>query len=579
VFDLLVRGGTVIDGTGSAPFAADVGVRNGTIAAIGPDIGEGAEQVIDASGLAVTPGFIDAHTHYDAQAVWDPNLEPSSAHGVTTVLMGNCGVGFAPVFPSARSWLIELMEGVEDIPGETLRQGITWAWESFPEYLDYLATKKWTMDVATLIPHGAVRPYAMGERGAANEVADPEEIRSMAGLVRSAVEAGAFGFSTSRTMAHTSVDGRPVPGTFAGIAEVRALAKAVVDGGSRLMGVAPAALEGGEAELLADLDMLIDVSKTEEIDVTFLVLQNRPYPKLWKRQLDIAAHANAHGARMVPQIAGRPFGMLVGFSCYHPFLRRPTYRALAEKLPYHELIGELCTPGVRNRILAEDDCPIEPWFDRGSRIMPERIRDNLDNLFALDERVDYEPAPDLSMAARSAEIGVDPMELIYDLCSANDGQGQLLLPLFGFADGDHGALYEMLMAPDTLLGLADGGAHCRTICDASQPTTMLTHWVRDRTRGPRLELSFAVKRLTSEPAHFLGLQDRGVVEVGRRADLNVIDLVDLRLESPRPVDDLPGGGRRILQGARGYVATMVAGQVTRRNGVPTGALPGRLLRS
>ena len=578
MFDLLVRGGTVIDGTGSTPYVADVGVKGGTIAAVGPRIGEEAALVIDASGLAVTPGFIDVHTHYDAQAVWDPNLEPSSAHGVTTVLMGNCGVGFAPVLPSARSWLIELMEGVEDIPGETLRQGITWRWETFPEYLDYLETKAWSMDVATLIPHGAVRPYAMGERGAANEVADPDEIRSMAALVRSAVEAGAFGFSTSRTMAHTAVDGRPVPGTFARIEELRALAEAVVDGGSRLVGVAPAALERGEAELIADLEMLIDVSRSVEVDLTFLVLQTRPYPKMWKRQLDIAAEANARGARMVPQIAGRPFGMLVGFSCYHPFLRRPTYRALAEKLPYAELIGELCTPRVRERILSEEDCPIEPTFDRGSRIMPERIWDNLDNLFALGADVDYEPAPNLSMAARSAELGIDPLRLIYDLCSADDGTGQLLLPLFGFADGDHGALYEMLTAPDTLLGLADGGAHCRTICDASQPTTMLTHWVRDRTRGPRIDLSFSVKRLTSEPAEFLGLDDRGIVAVGRRADLNVIDLVDLRLESPRPVDDLPGGGRRILQGARGYVATTVAGQVTRRNGIPTGALPGRLLR-
>lgn len=324
--------------------------------------------------------------------------------------------------------------------------------------------------------------------------------------------------------------------------------------------------------------MLSDVSRRVGIDVTFLVLQNRPQPTLWRRQLEIAAEANAHGAQLVPQIAGRPFGMLVGFSCYHPFLRRPTYRALAEKLPYAELIGELCTSGVRERILAESDLPIEPTFDRGSRIMPERIRDNLDKLFALDEDVDYEPSPDRSIAARSAASGTDPLALIYDLCAENDGQGQLLLPLFGFADGDHGALYEMLTTPDTLLGLADGGAHCRTICDASQPTSMLTHWVRDRTRGPRLDLAFSVKRLTSEPAEFLGLRDRGRVEVGLRADLNVIDLPGLRLKSPRPVDDLPGGNRRILQGARGYVATMVAGQVTRRDGVSTGLLPGRLLR-
>ena len=580
MFDLLVRGGTVVDGTGSPPFRADVGVLGGKIAALGADLGTEAAEVVDAAGLTVTPGFVDVHTHYDAQAVWDPLLEPSSAHGVTTVLMGNCGVGFAPVRPEARSWLIDLMEGVEDIPGETLRQGIEWAWESFPQFLDHLEQRRWSVDVGTLVPHGALRTYAMGARGAANEVAGSDDLDAMAGLLREAVDAGAFGFSTSRTIAHTSVDGTPVPGTFASAEELHALAGAVVDGGhgGGLFGVAPAALEGGDRELMTDLDLLADLSRRVDLDVTFLTLQNRPTPTMWRRSLEHAARANERGARLVPQVAGRPFGMLVGFSCYHPFLRRPTYRGLAERVPFQELVAELCRPSVREAILAEEDLPPDPSFDRGPRIMPERIRANLDNLFPLGAEVDYEPTPDRSVAAQAAREGTDPLRTIYELCCENEGRGQLLLPLFGFADGDHQALHQMLTTTGTVLGLADGGAHCRTICDASQPTTMLTHWVRDRSRGPRLELGFAVKRLTSEPADFLGLGDRGRVDVGLRADLNVIDLAGLRLDAPRPVADLPGGGQRILQSARGYVATVVAGQVTRRHGSPTGALPGRLLR-
>ena len=364
MFDLLIEGGTIVDGTGSAPFRADVGVVGGVIAAIGDNLGSDAADTLDAAGMIVVPGFVDVHTHYDAQAIWDPLLEPSSAHGVTTVLMGNCGVGFAPVRPEARSGLIDLMEGVEDIPGDTLRKGITWAWESFPEYLDHLAEQRWSVDVATLVPHGAVRTYVMGARGAANERARPDDVEAMADVVRAAMEAGAFGFSTSRTVAHTSVDGTPVPGTFARREELHAIAKAVVDGGDGLFGVAPAALEGGDRELMTDLELLTEVSRRNQVELSFLVLQNRPTPTMWRRALEHAEGANRSGARLTPQVAGRPFGMLVGFSCYHPFLRRPTYQALAKALSFPQLIAELCRPEVARRH------PRRRRSDRGAGLGP-----------------------------------------------------------------------------------------------------------------------------------------------------------------------------------------------------------------
>ncbi len=577
MFDLVIRGGTVIDGTGSAPFAADVAVKDGRIVAVGPAIeGEAAEQ-IDATGRAVIPGIVDVHTHYDGQVTWDTLLEPSSAHGVTTIAIGNCGVGFAPVAPGREEWLVQLMEGVEDIPGTSLVEGITWGWESFPQYLDVLDARRYSMDVATFVPHGAVRGYVMADRGAKNEPATAVDADAMAALVREGIEAGAFGFSTSRTIGHRAADGNPVPGTYASRHELLTIAKAMVAGGGGLFESAPAALEGGFADQPVDeVHLLGELTRQTGLQATYLLLQNRMEPKMWQRQLEATWAENRDGARLVAQVAGRPFGVLVGFASYHPFMRRPTFRRLAAAMPFDALCTELVKPAVRDAILAEKDLPIDPAVR--FEAMPELIAMNLDRLYELGDDVDYEPAPERSVASMASARGADPLRLIYDLCCEQGGRAYLLLPFFGYADGDHEALREMMLAPDTVLGLADGGAHVRMICDASQPTSMLTHWVRDRTRGPRLDLALAVKRQTSETAALLGLADRGAVAVGLRADLNVVDLAGLRLHAPRPVDDLPAGGRRILQTATGWDATVVAGTVTRRHGTDTGARPGRLLR-
>ncbi len=577
MFDIIIKGGTVVDGTGSAPFAADVALRDGKIAAVGANLGAEAAEVIDAHGLTVTPGFVDVHTHYDGQVTWDSLLEPSSAHGVTTVIAGNCGVGFAPVRPGAEKWLVQLMEGVEDIPGTALHEGIDWRWETFPQYLDALADGKWSMDVGTFVPHGPLRGYVMGERGAANEIATADDSALMARMVQESIEAGAFGFSSSRTLGHRAADGRPVPGTHAEFAELAAIADAVVAGGGGLLEFAPAALEGGDSEPLSELALMAELSRRTDLVTTFLLLQNRPNPTMWRTQLDTSSAENRKGARLLAQVAARPFGMLIGFASYHSFSRRPTYKsALAAANSFAELIVALRLPAVRAAILSERDLPIDPAvrFDA----MPELIATYLDRLYPLGDDVDYEPTPDRSIASMAAASGTDPMELMYDLCLDHDGEAFLLMPFLGYADGDHNALHEMLTAPETILGLADGGAHCRMICDASQPTSLLTHWVRDRTRGPRLDLVTAVKRQTSETAALVGLSDRGSIAVGKRADINVIDLDNLRLHRPRPVDDLPANGRRILQSATGYAATIVNGTVTRRHGADTAARPGRLLR-
>jgi N-acyl-D-amino-acid deacylase len=578
MFDLIIRNGTIVDGTGAAPFVADVGIRNGVITAVGTAIEGDAVESIDAAGLAVTPGFVDVHTHYDGQVTWDSLLEPSSAHGVTTVIAGNCGVGFAPVRPGSEGWLVQLMEGVEDIPGTALHEGIDWAWESFPEYLDSISSRQWSMDVGTFVAHGPIRGYVMGDRGAANENATDADNLEMARLVRESIEAGAFGFSTSRTVGHQAADGRPVPGTFAAYEELAAIADAVVRGGGGLFEVAPAALEGGDQQPLGELDLMAELSRRTGLTTTYLLLQNRPNPTMWRTQLEATAAANASGAHLIAQVAGRPFGILVGFGSYHPFQRRPTYRALAAAgRSFPELVAELRRPTVRDAILAEKDLPIDAGFRFDA--MPELIMTSLDHVFSMGDGTDYEPTADMSIAALAATSSSSPERIMYDLFCEHEGEGFCLLPFLGYADGNHDALLEMMTAEGTVLGLADGGAHCRMICDASQPTSMLTHWIRDRTLGARLDLVTAVKRQTSETAALVGLTDRGVVSVGRRADLNVIDLAKLQLHRPRPVDDLPAGGRRILQGASGYVATVVAGSVTRRHGVDTGARPGRLLRS
>ena len=572
--DLIIRNGTIIDGTGSPGAVGDVEITEGVITAVGEVTGSAARE-LDAEGALVTPGFIDIHTHFDGQATWDPVMAPSSLHGVTTIAMGNCGVGFAPVRPGREQWLIELMEGVEDIPGAALVEGISWGWETIPEYLDVLDGRRWAADVAVQVPHGAVRGYVMGDRGARNEAATPDDVAEMSRIVREAVEAGALGFTTSRTLGHLAKDGSPVPGTFADADELFSIARATAAGGGRIFEVAGAGIVPADdpSVVAGEVDWMGRLAAETGLTTTFIILQHDQDPTRWRAEMDQARAWRERGARVLPLVAGRPFGVLLGWDVRHPFRLRPTYRSLAH-LPLPERIEQLRRPEVKAAILAEAD----QGDDERDMLSQAGISFILPRCTVLDEAVDYEPTADARLGAVAERAGCSVEEAAYDALVGGDGRNMLLLALFNYADGDHEALREQLDDPDAVLGLDDGGAHCGAICDASIPTFMLTHWVRDRARGPRLGLEDTIRRLTSQPADLYGFTDRGRIAPGLRADLNVIDLDGLTLERPRAVADLPAGGIRLLQGASGYRATVVAGEVTRREGVDTGARPGRLVR-
>ena len=576
MYDVIIRGGRVVDGTGSPATHADVAIRDGRIVEVAPSITGDATEVIDATGCIVTPGFVDPHTHYDGQATWDSALEPSAPHGVTTVVTGNCGVGFAPVRPGKESWLIELMEGVEDIPGSALHEGMEWGWESFPEYLDLLDGREWAVDVAVQLPHGPLRGYVMGERGAKNEQATADDIAQMSRLAKEAMQAGAFGFTTSRTMGHASLDGTPVPGTFADDDELFAIAKAVRDGGGRIFEVAMAGISPADnADVVArELEWIGRMAAETGLTATFIVLQHGQDPTRWQREMAAAHEWRARGADVVPLVAGRPFGVLLGWQVRHPFRLRPSYEAV-DKLAPAERLAALRDSEVRARILAEQPATEDP-----AQIFTQAaLMGLLPYCYVLGGEPDYEQPASESLAAIAARAGTSVEAVAYDAMLADDGTAMLLLPLFNYADANHDALYEQMQDPSAVLGLADGGAHCGAICDASIPTYVLTHWVRDRARGPRLALEDAVRRLTSQPADLYGLADRGRIAPGQRADLNVIDFDHLRLHAPRAASDLPAGGTRLLQDASGYRATVVNGEITRRNDTDTGARPGRLLRN
>jgi N-acyl-D-aspartate/D-glutamate deacylase len=564
--DLVIRNGSVVDGTGGparAPGTADIAVDGERITGVGQVDGKGRRE-IDAHGLLVTPGFVDIHTHYDGQVTWDPEVTPTSWHGVTTIVMGNCGVGFAPARPGKRDWLIQLMEGVEDIPGTALAEGMTWNWETFPEYLDELDRMRRVLDVSALVPHGAVRAYVMGDRGGANAEATPEEIDRMADLVREAIEAGAAGFSTTRTILHRAKDGELAAGTLASADELIGIGRALGEAGA---GVFELASDMFDPE--AEFAWMATVARESGRPVTFNCLQDDIRPEHWRRLIELADEATATGARIVPQVAGRPACLLLGWdSTAHPFLFHRTWQEIAG-LPREERLARLRTAEVRDAMLAE-----KPELVGIAAFLTSSYH----KLFPLGDPPEYEPSADQSLQAVAARQGTTPEAVAYDHLCSKDGRGLLYLPLLGYAHGDFGALREMLVHPGTVLGLGDGGAHCGLLCDASLPSYMLSHWARDRSRGERLGLEQAVHLQTRGTAALYGFDDRGVLAPGYLADINVIDLDALAIEAPEMVYDLPAGGRRMIQRARGYAATVKRGVVVREDDEATGERPGRLLR-
>ncbi|KPP95089.1 amidohydrolase family protein [Erythrobacter sp. HL-111] len=573
-YDLIIRGGTIVDGSGAEAFTGDVAVKDGLIAAVGRIEGS-ARREIDASGKIVAPGFVDIHTHYDGQATWDQEMAPSSWHGVTTVVMGNCGVGFAPAKPDRHEWLISLMEGVEDIPGTALAEGITWEWETFPEYLDALEKLPRTLDVGTHVPHGAVRAYVLGDRERPGAVPTQEDIEQMAQIVEEGVRAGALGFSTSRTVLHKSVDGELVPGTTATEEELVAIGRA--------MGRAKAA--GGHAvfEMASDLNRewnefswMGKLSREAGIPVTFAALQSIAKDLDLDEQISTMRAENDNGANIVAQIALRGNGIIMAWQgTVHPFVYRPSWQAIRD-LSWEEQKAKLLDPAFKAQLLAEAN----DYADAPQDILPVVmvVTQGWTMQYEMDPDFDYEPGPEASVNSRAQKAGLDPQEYAYDMLCREDGSGFIYLPILNYADGNLDFLHPLQLADDTVNSLSDGGAHCGTICDAASPTFMLEHWVKGRRRGGRIALEHAIKRQCRDTAVLYGLEDRGLIAPGYLADINVIDMDALKLGKPWLAFDLPAGGRRLLQKAEGYCYTIKSGEVTFENGKWTGATPGGLVR-
>jgi N-acyl-D-aspartate/D-glutamate deacylase len=564
VRDLIIRGGTIVDGTGAAPFEGDVALDGGRIVEVGEVSGHGRRE-IDARGQLVTPGFVDIHTHYDGQATWDPLLAPSSWHGVTTAVMGNCGVGFAPVRPEHHQFLIELMEGVEDIPGSALVEGIDWKWERFPEYLDVLESMPRAIDVGAQVPHAAVRAYVLGERCNTDYVPTEGEIGQMAALVREGVEAGALGFSTSRTLLHKDLKGVYMPGTFAGSDEMLAL------------GMAMKGLSHGVYELVSDhlgeddeWEWVKAFAKESRLPVTLVATSAGAYEG--DKMYNIAEESRAQGMEIRPQIAGRPTGILQGLtSSFHIFAGHPTYKRELAHLPLEQKVAAMRRQEMRAALLAE-----ESTFKSGP--MAANPSEFLYRVFPLGERPNYEPDRSGSVGGLAEAAGVPPMEMMYDLLIRDGGRELFYQPLGGYVTYNFDFFRKNMQHPNVLFGLSDGGAHCGVIADAGMPTFILTHWARDRTKGAQFPLEFLVRKLTRDTAMAYGMSDRGQLKPGLLADLNVIDFEALRLYRPEAIYDLPAGGRRLVQRADGYRYTIKSGQVTFQDGQSTGALPGSLVR-
>jgi len=560
-YDLVIRGGRVVDGSGAAPFEGDVAVKDGLIAQVGEVTGAGAEE-IDARGKIVTPGFVDIHTHYDGQATWDTHMQPSSWHGVTTVVMGNCGVGFAPCRGEDHDRLIRLMEGVEDIPFPVLTQGLPWNWKSYPDYLGALDERRFDIDVGSQLPHAALRVFVMGERGANREPASPGDIAAMARLAEEAANSGALGFSTSRTLNHRTSDGQPTPTLTAGEDELTGIAMGLAAAGKGVLQVV-----SDFADPAAEFAMLRRIVQRSGRPLSFSLVQSPLDPQGYKRLLGALEDAVAAGLPMKAQVAPRPVGVLLGLELtVNPFTHYPVYREIAG-LPLEARVARLREAAFRERLFAE---PPEGGV-RGMAGAWGRM-----HLMAGDP--DYEPTPETTVAAQAAARGARPEAVALDHMLEHGGKGMLYVPFLNYAEGSLDPARAMLIHADTVPGLSDGGAHVGMICDGSFPTTMLTHWTRDRTRGPTLPLEAVIRMQTRDTAATVGLDDRGLIAPGYRADLNVIDHQNLALHAPRVAHDLPAGGRRLVQRASGYAASIVGGEITYRDGEATGALPGRLLR-
>ncbi len=582
--DYLIKSASIVDGTGAPAFTGDIAIRDGRISELGARTGSIAREVINADGALVTPAWVDIHTHYDGQATWDEAMDPSASHGVGTVVMGNCGVGFAPVPPGGERELIELMEGVEDIPGTVLHEGMPWgAWQSFPEYLDFLSKRHFALDIGAMITHGPVRNAVMGERGRRDEAATGAELREMQRIVTEALRAGALGFSTSRIRGHRSVRGDPVPGTFAADEEVLAFSDALRTVGHGVYQIIPsstigsAPLLGGERHSqMEELELMGRASIASGRPLTFTLFQVDEWQTLWRDVLNRVVELNQGGAQLYPQVGARPPALILSLATYHPFMRRPTYLKIRQ-LPIAQRLEQMRKPQIKAAILAEFSVAHE---------LPGTMENvvafavpNYAQTYALEDCTGHEPVRERSIASLAAARGQPPAEYLYDYLVSGDGSQFVARFFANYSDFNHDAIYDMHRHASTVTGLGDAGAHVSVIFDAVAPTFQLTHWVRDRTRGARLPLEHVVHRQTLKNATLFGLSDRGSLEVGKRADLNVIDFRRLSLGKLAVHRDLPAGGIRLLQPASGYLASFVNGVRTRDHDRDTGARPGRLVRS
>jgi N-acyl-D-amino-acid deacylase len=565
-YDLVIRNGTVVDGLGGVPYRGDVAVRGDVIAAVGSVNGVGSRE-IDAAGLLVTPRFVDLHTHYDGQAIWSDRLNPSSSHGVTTAVIGNCGVGFAPCRLADHDVLVDVMAGVEDIPGVVMVEGLAWDWETFPQFLDRLQAGRRDIDVAALLPHSPLRVYVMGKRGADREPATAHDLAQMRELATEAVQAGALGFASSRLATHRTDGGHQIPSYDAGENEILEIARGIADGGGGLIQFVPDIPAGGYESVL---QTVFDAANLTGLPVTFTLLVGNAGDPLWQEAITMVEKANGAGGDVTAQVFPRPIGLMLGLELtMNPFTLCPTYREIAD-LPLAERVAQMRKPDVRDKILADrpTNAASNPLFHLGQA---------WEWIFPIDDRAIYEPNRAESIVARARARGVSPLEEAYDRLLDDDGHAMLLGAMANFADYSLDTVGNLIRRDDVMVGLGDGGAHYGMICDSSYPTYLLAHWARDRDTG-RLSVGEAVRELTSTPARVAGLLDRGRIEVGYKADLNVIDHARLRLHKPAATHDLPTGGLRLDQTASGYVATIVSGQVIAEHDVPNDTRPGRLVR-